>query len=134
MSERRVAVLFAVSVAVLLALLTLQAPEQAGDIALWLEGPIKRFVAAVGGVVDRYREDRSTRAALERENRELRNRLREVESAYAAAAGVRLQADLSSEPLRFEPSPRADLLGADIVYVGGGNTLKNSPNTRILEV
>ena len=117
MSERRVAVLFAVSLAGLLALLTLQAPEQAGDMALWFEGPIKRFVAVVGGAVDRVREDRSTRAALERENEELRNRLRSVESAYAAVVGARLEADLMSEPLRFEPPPHADLLRADIVYV-----------------
>ena len=56
-------------------------------------------------------------AALERENEDLRNRLREVESAYAATVGVRLEADLASEPLRYEPSPDADLLRADIVYV-----------------
>ena len=117
MSERRVAVLFAGCLAVLLALLTLQAPERAGDVALLVEGPTKRFVAAVAGAVDRYREERSTMAALERENEELRNRLREVESAYAAAVGVRLEADLASEPLRYEPSPDADLLRADIVYV-----------------
>lgn len=117
MSERRVAVLFAVSLAVLLALLTLQAPQRAGDIALWVEGPIKRFVGAVGGAADRYRKERSTMAALERDNEDLRNRLREVESAYAAAVGARLEADLLSEPLRYEPPPRADLLSADIVYV-----------------
>ena len=117
MSERRVAVLFAVCLAVLLALLTLQAPERAGDLALWVEGPIKRFVAVAAGAVGRYREDRSTVDALERDNEELRNRLREVESAYAAAVGVRLEADLVSEPLRYEPPPRADLLRADIVYV-----------------
>ncbi len=117
MSERRVAVLFAVSVAVLLALLTLQAPERAGDMALWLEGPVKRSVATVGGAVDRYRQYGSSRAALERENEELRNRLREVESAFAAAVGARLEADLSAEPFRYEPPPRADLVRADIVYV-----------------
>ncbi len=117
MSERRVAVLFAGCLAVLLALLTLQAPEGAGDVALLVEGPIKRFVAAVAGAVDRYREERPTMAALERENEDLRNRLREVESAYAATVGVRLEADLASEPLRYEPSPDADLLRADIVYV-----------------
>ncbi len=117
MSERRVAVLFAVSLAVLLALLTLQAPQRAGDVGLLVEGPVKRFVAAVAGAVDRYREERSTMAAKERENEELRNRLREVESAYAASVGVRLEADLASEPLRYEPSPNADLLRADIVYV-----------------
>ena len=117
MSERRVAVLFAAFLAVLLALLTLQAPQRAGDVALWVEGPIKRFVAAVAGAVDGYREKRSTMAALERENEELRNRLREVESAYAAAVGVRLEADLVAEPLLYEPSPDTDLLRADIVYV-----------------
>lgn len=117
MSERRVAVLFAVFVAGLLALLTIQAPERAGDFALWVEGPIKRFVAAAGGAVDRYREDRSKRAALERENAALRQRLRDVETAYAAAADVRLESDLTSAPWRFEPSPRADLLRTDIVYV-----------------
>jgi len=117
MSERRVAVLFAVSLAALLALLTLQAPQRAGDVALWLEGPIKRFVAAVGGAVDRYREDRSSRAALERDNEELRTRLREVESAYAALVGLGLEADLVSEPLRYELPAAADLQRADIVYV-----------------
>ena len=117
MSERRVAVLFAVSLAVLLGLLTLQAPQRAGNIALWVEGPIKRFVAAVAGAVDRYREERSTKAAWERENEELRNRLRDVESAYAAAVGLSLEADLISEPLRYEPPLDADLLRADIVYV-----------------
>ncbi len=120
MSERRVAVLFTVFLAVLLALLTLQAPQRAGDIALWVEGPIKRFVAAVAGAVDGYRERRSTMTALERENEELRNRLREVESAYAAAVGVRLEADLVAEPLLYEPSPDTALLRADIVYVDHG--------------
>ena len=117
MSERRVAILFAVSVAALLALLTLQSPERAGDVALWVEGPIKRLVAALGAAVDRYREDRSTMAVLEQENEELRNRLREVETAYAAAAGARLEAELGSEPPRFGLPSGADLLRADIVYV-----------------
>ena len=117
MSERRVAVLFAVSLAVLLAVLTLQVPQRAGDVGLWVEGPVKRFVATVAGAVDRYREERSTMAALERENEDLRQRLREVESAYAAAVGVRLEADLVSEPLHYEPPADSDLQRADVVYV-----------------
>ena len=117
MSERWIAVLFAVVVAVLLSLLTLRTPEQADNVALRFDGPVKRFVAAVGRAVDRYREDRSTRAELERENEQLRNRLRDLESAHAAAVGARLEADLASAPLRFEPAPRADLQRADIVHV-----------------
>ena len=117
MSERRVAVLFAVSLAALLALLTLQAPQRAGDVALWLEGPIKRFVAAVGGgrrpvpggPVVESRAGEGQRGAAD----------------PAARGGIRLCGHRGpgaggrpgSEPLRYELPAAADLQRADIVYV-----------------
>lgn len=118
MSERRIAVLFTTCVACLLALLTLQAPErEVVHASLWLEGPIKRFVVVMGRAVERYRENRSTRAALEQKNEELRNRLRDLEAAYLAAVGVQPEADPNSAPLPCEPSPRTDSQRADIVHV-----------------
>ncbi len=117
MSERRVAILFGGVVVALLALLTVQEPQRAGDLALWVEGPVKQFVAAVGETVDRVRRGRAARAELERENVELRGRLREIEAAYAASVGARLESDLVSKQLRYEPPEDADLLLADVVYV-----------------
>lgn len=117
MSERRVAILFGGVVVFLLALLTAQEPQRAGDLALWVEGPVKQFVAAVAETVDRVRRGRAARAEIERENVELRARVRELEAAYAASVGARLESDLVSKRLRYEPPADADLLLADVVYV-----------------
>lgn len=117
MSERRVAILFGVVVVFLLALLTAQEPQRAGDLALWVEGPVKQFVAAVAETVDRARQGRAARAEIERENVELRERVRELEAAYAASVGARLESDLVSKQLRYELPADADLLLADVVYV-----------------
>lgn len=117
MSERRVAILFGGVVVSLLALLTAQEPQRAGDLVLWVEGPVKQFVAAVAGTVDRVRRGRVARAEIERENVELRERVRELEAAYAASVGARLESDLVSKQLRYEPPADADLLLADVVYV-----------------
>lgn len=117
MSERRVAILFGGVVVFLLALLTAQEPQRAGDLALWVEGPVKQFVAAVAETVDRVRQGRAARAEIERENVELRERVRELEAAYAASVGARLESDLVSKQLRYELPADADLLLADVVYV-----------------
>ena len=117
MSERRVAILFGVVVVFLLALLTVQEPQRAGDLVLWVEGPVKQVVAAVAETVDRARRGRVARAEIERENVELRERVRELEAAYAASVGARLESDLVSKQLRYEPPADADLLLADVVYV-----------------
>lgn len=117
MSERRVAILFGGVVVSLLTLLTAQEPQRAGDLVLWVEGPVKQFVAAVAETVDRVRRGRVARAEIERENVELRERVRELEAAYAASVGARLESDLVSKQLRYEPPADADLLLADVVYV-----------------
>ncbi len=117
MSERRVAVLFAAAATLLLALLTAQSPERASDVAFWVEAPTKGLVAAVADVVDGMREGWRTRGRLERENAELRGRLRELEAAHAAALGAELEADLLSEPLGYARPPDTELLLADVVYV-----------------
>ncbi|MCY3929048.1 MAG: rod shape-determining protein MreC [Acidobacteria bacterium] len=117
MSERRVAIVFGGVVVFLLALLTAQEPQRAGDLALWVEGPVKQFVAAVAETVDRVRRGRVARAEMERENVELRERVRELEAAYAASVGARLESDLVSKQLRYEPPADADLLLADVAYV-----------------
>lgn len=117
MSEGRVAILFGGVVVFLLALLSAQEPQRAGDLALWIEGPIRHSVAAVAEAVDRVRRGRATRAELERENVELRERVGELEAAHAASVGDRLETDLVSRQLRYEPPPDADLVLADVVYV-----------------
>lgn len=117
MSERRVAILFGGVVVFLLALLTAQEPQRAGDLALWIEGPIKQFVGGLAENVDRVRQGRAARAEIERENVELRERVRELEARYGASVGARLESDLVSKQLRYEPPPDADLLLADVVYV-----------------
>lgn len=117
MSERRVTILFAVAVVVLLASLTAQSPERAADIALWVEAPAKRLVAAAADGVDRMREGRRTRARLLRDNEQLRNRLRELEADHAAALGAELEVDLLSAPLGYDRPPDAELTLTDIVYV-----------------
>ncbi|MDE2851294.1 MAG: rod shape-determining protein MreC [Acidobacteriota bacterium] len=117
MSERRVAILFAVAVTLLLASLTAQSPERAGDVALWVEAPAKRLVGAVVDVTNGVRERWRTRARLERENDELRSRLRELEAAHAAALGAELEVDLLSEPLGYARPANPELLLADVVSV-----------------
>ena len=126
MSERRIAILFAVTAIVLLASLTAQSPERASDVAFWVEAPVKGLVAGAADVVDRVREGWRTRARLESENAELRNRLQEVETALAAARGAELEVDLLSAPLGYERPPDAELVLADIVYVDHRSLLRSA--------
>ena len=117
MNERRVAILFAVAVTVLLALLTAQSPERAGTVRLWVEAPAKGLVAAAADAADSVREGWRTRARLERENEELRRRLQELEADHAAALGAELEADLLAAPLGYARPPEVELLLAEVVSV-----------------
>jgi len=117
LSERRVAILFALVAVVLLASLSAQSPERVGDHSLWVEGPIKRLVAGGAGFLDRAREGRRTVARLVRENAELRGRLRELEAAHAAAVGAALEVDLLTARPEYEQPSDTDLIPADVVYV-----------------
>ncbi len=117
MNERRVAVLFVAAVAVLLALLTAQSPERAGHPGLWVEASVKRLVGGAADGIEALREGRRTRARLQRENEQLRDRLRELEAAHTAALGAELEVDLLSSPLGYERPPDADLMLTDVVYV-----------------
>ena len=117
MSERRVAILFAVVAATLLALLTVQAPQRVGQVTLRMEGPIKRSVAGGVAAVERWRQERATIRSQEREIAELRDRVRELEAANAAAVGARLEVDLLSKSLLYEPPPDAELVTMDVVHI-----------------
>lgn len=117
MSERRVAILFAVVAAALLALLAVQAPQRVGEITLRMEGPIKRLVAGGVATIDRLRRERTTIRSQEREIAALRDRVRELEAANAAKVGARLEVDLLSKSLRYEPPPDAELVTMDVVHV-----------------
>ena len=133
MSERRIAIVFGVVVVALLALLTAQEPQRAGDFALWIEGPVKQVAAAAAGTVDRVRRGRATRAELERANVELRERLREIEAAYAASVGDRLGSDLVSRRLRYEPPPEVELLLTDVVYIDHHSLFRRTAILRLPE-
>ena len=117
MSERRVAILFAVVVATLLALLTVQAPQRVGEVTLRMEGPIRRYVAAGVAAIDRLRQERATIKSLERENAELRDRVHDLEAALAASVGAGLEVDLLSKSLLYERPPDAELVTTDVVHV-----------------
>ncbi len=115
-SERRVGVLFALFLALLLSLLAVQAPQRAQDVALWAEGSMKNLVGSAADRLEDLRRGRRTLQDLRRENAELRQRLLELQAKNAASVGARLEAELLSAPFGYVP-PAGELILTDVIYV-----------------